>query len=144
MIVARKVFINRTSDEVFGYTAAAGAEPEWRRSVLHSSLDEPGLLRAGSRGRSLIRFMGREVEATWEIVEYAAGARLCRRYSSPVRGGRDSYRFEAFGRGASVLEMEVEVQAAGLAGLLAAVTRTAADRELRADLERLKRILESR
>ena len=84
------------------------------------------------------------MDAPWEIVEYAAGARLCRRYSSPVRGGRDSYRFEAFGRGASVLELEVEVQAAGLAGLLAAVTRTAADRELRADLERLKRILESR
>ena len=144
MIVARKVFIDRAADEVFEYAAAGRAEPEWRRSVLRSALDEPGPLRAGSKGRSLIRFMGRLVDAPWEIVEYAPGARLHRRYSSSARGGGDRYRLEPYGRGSSVLELEVEVEAAGLAGLLAAAARTAADRELRADLDRLKRVLESR
>ncbi len=129
---------------MFGFVASSGTEPVWRSSVLETACDRPGALRAGSRGRSLMRFMGREVDAPWEIVEFDDRSGLCREYSSAVRGGRDRYRFEPFGRGATVLELEIEVEAAGLAGLLTAATRTAADRELRADLDRLKQILESR
>lgn len=143
MRLTRKVFINRDVTEVFAYLASPGAEPRWRSSVIESISDEPGGLREGSRGRNRMRFMGREVVAPWEIVEFVRDSRLCRGYASRVRGGRDRYLLQRFGIGATVLELRVEVEASGLMGLLITSRRTAMESELRADLRRLKAILES-
>ena len=60
-----------------------------------------------------------------------------------VRGGRDRYVLEPFGLGTTILKVEVEVEAAGLAGLLATGRRSWMERELRADLNRLKQIIEA-
>ena len=143
MRVTRKVFINRNVDMVFGYLASPTNEPWWRGSVLRSTPDEPGMLRVGSAGTSLIRFMGREVDVPWEIVELVDDARLCREYASGVRGGRDRYMLQPFGIGATIVKVEVEVEVAGLVGLLTTSRRSSMERELRADLQRLKAILEA-
>ena len=143
MRITRKVFINRNLADVFGYLTSPATEPRWRRTVLESAFDEPGDLLAGSRGWSRIRFMGREVNVPWEIVEFVDEVRLCRKYSSGVRGGRDRYVLEPFGLGTTILKVEVEVEAAGLAGLLATGRRSWMERELRADLNRLKQIIEA-
>ena len=143
MRVTRKVFINLDVTEVFGYLVSPEAEREWRSSVIESIPDEPAALREGSRGRSRIRFMGREVVAPWKITEFVRDSRLCREYASRVRGGRDRYLLQRFGIGATVLELQVEVEASGLMGLLITSRRTAMEAELRADLRRLKANLES-
>ena len=143
MRVTRKVFINRSADIVFGYLASPASEPVWRSSILRSTPDRPGVLGIGATGRSLISFMGRDVQVGWEIVEFEHGARLCRDYEPGVRGGRDRYMMRPFGIGATVLEVEVEVEVSGLIGLLASSRRAAMETELRIDLQRLKAILES-
>ena len=143
MRVTRKVFINRDVDVVFGYLASPVNEPRWRGSVLRNTPDEPGVLRLGSTGDSLIRFMGREVDVPWEIVEFVEDSRLCREYRSGVRGGRDLYVLQPFGIGSTIVEVELQVEASGLVGLLTSSRRSSMERELRADLERLKVVLES-
>ncbi|MDE0171629.1 MAG: SRPBCC family protein [bacterium] len=144
MRVTRKVFVNRNADVVFGYLASPANEPLWRASILHAGADEPGELGIGATGRSLIRFMGREVDVRWEIVEFEQEARLSREYASGVRGGRDRYMLQAFGLGATIVKAEVEVEVAGLMGLLTTSRRTSMEHELRTDLQRLKSILEDR
>ena len=143
MRVTRKVFINRNADVVFGYLALPTNEPSWRESVLHNTLEEPGQLGMGSAGTSLIRFMGRDVDVRWEIVEFEDETRLSRQYESGVRGGRDRYMLQPFGIGATIVEVEVEVEVGGLMGLLTTSRRTSMENELRTDLQRLKAILEN-
>ncbi len=144
MRVTRKVFINRDPDIVFGYLASAANEPVWRAGILRAEPDQPVEAGIGSTGTSLLRFMGREVEVCWEVVEFEPQARLCREYTSGVRGGRDRYTLERFGKGATVVEVELEFEAAGLMGLLIPSRRTSMEHELRTDLQRLKAILEDR
>lgn len=141
--MTRKVFINRNVEAVFGYLASAATEPLWREGVLRTSAHEPGALRLGSKGTSRIRFIGREVDVAWEILDLVGESLLCREYASGVRGGRDRYILQQFGIGATVVDVEVEVEVAGLIGLLATGRRSLMERELRADLQRLKSILES-
>ena len=143
MRVTRKVFVNRNVDVVFGYLTSPVDEPRWRGSVLRNTPDEPGVLRLGSTGDSLLRFMGREVEVPWEIVEFTDDARLCREYKSRVRGGRDLYMLQPFGIGSTIVEVELQVEASGLVGLLTSSRRSSMERELRADLQRLKAVLET-
>ena len=143
MRVTRKVFINRNADVVFGYLASPASEPMWRASTLRTIPDRPGVLEVGSTGRSLLRFMGRDVDVRWEIVELEQEARLCREYTAGVRGGRDRYTLQPFGLGSTILQVEVDVEAAGLMGLLTTSRRTSMEHELRTDLQRLKAILES-
>ena len=128
---------------VFGYLTSPVNEPRWRGSVLRNTPDEPGVLRLGSTGDSLLRFMGREVEVPWEIVEFTDDARLCREYKSRVRGGRDLYMLQPFGIGSTIVEVELQVEASGLVGLLTSSRRSSMERELRADLQRLKAVLET-
>ena len=130
-------------DVVFGYLTSPVNEPRWRGSVLRNTPDEPGVLRLGSTGGSLLRFMGREVEVPWEIVEFTDDARLCREYKSRVRGGRDLYMLQPFGIGSTIVEVELQVEASGLVGLLTSSRRSSMERELRADLQRLKAVLET-
>ena len=144
MRVTRKVFINRNPDIVFGYLASPANDPAWRAGILRAVPDQPGEPGIGSTGTSLIRFMGREVDVRWEIVEFEQETRLCRKYASRVRGGRDRYMLQGFGIGATVVEVELEVEAAGLMGLLIPSRRTSMEHELRTDLQRLKAILEDR
>lgn len=142
MRVTRKVFIHRNPDIVFGYLASPANEPVWRASILRTEPDQPDAAGIGSTGTSLIRFMGRDVDVRWEVVEFEQGARLCREYASEVRGGRDRYMLQKFGKGATVVEAQVEVEAAGLMGLLTTSRRTSMEHELRTDLQRMKAILE--
>ena len=144
MRVTRKVFINRDRDVVFGYLASPANEPMWRASTVSTTVDRPGGLALGSTGGSLLRFMGREVNVSWEIVEFEHDARLCKEYTSRVRGGRDRYVLQPFGLGATIVKTEVEVEAAGLMGLLTTSRRTSMEHELRTDLQHLKAILEDR
>lgn len=144
MRVRRKVFINRNADVVFAYLSSASNEPIWRASVLRAAPDEPGGVGIGGTGNSLIRFMGRDVDVRWEIVEFERDTRLCREYAPGVRGGRDRYMLQPFGLGTTVLEVEVEVEVGGLMGLLTTSRRRSMEHELRADLQRLKAILEDR
>lgn len=141
--VTRKVFINRDRDIVFGYLASPANEPIWRASTLRTTPDRPGVLEFGSTGTSLLRFMGRDVEVRWEIVEFELEAQLCKEYTSRVRGGRDRYMLQRFGIGATIVEVQAEVEAAGLMGLLTTSRRTSMEHDLRTDLQRLKSILES-
>lgn len=127
---------------MFGYLASPANEPMWRASTLRATPDRPGVVALGSTGRSLLRFMGRDVDVRWEIVEFEHEARLCREYTSRVRGGRDRYVLQPFGIRASIIEVQVEVEAAGLMGLLSTSRRTSMEHELRTDLQRLKSILE--
>lgn len=144
MRITRKVFINRDPDFVFGYLASPANEPVWRASILRAEPDQPGEPGIGSTGTSLVRFMGRDVDVRWEIVEFEPQARLYKEYASRIRGGRDRYMLQRFGRGATVVEVELEVEAAGLMGLLTTGRRTSVEHELRTDLQRLKAILEDR
>ncbi len=141
MRFTRKVFINRTSDVVLGYLASTANEPHWRARILHNGADEQGLLGIGATGRSL-RFMGRDVDVRWKIVEFEHQARLCREYMSRVRGGRDRYTLRPFGLGSTVVNVEIEVDTTGLIGLLSASRRTSTEHELRTDRQRLKRYVE--
>ena len=87
--------------------------------------------------------MGREVDVPWEIVEFVEDSRLCREYRSGVRGGRDLYMLQPFGIGSTIVEVELQVKASGLLGLLTTSRRSSMERELRADLQRLKVVLET-
>ena len=142
MRVTRKVFINRNPGIVFGYLASPSNEPIWRASILSATPDQPEVLERGATGTSLVRFMGRDVDVRWEIVEFDPEARLCREYAAGVRGGRDRYTLQRFGIGSTIVNVEVEVESAGLMGLLVTSRRTSMEHELRTDLQRLKAILE--
>ena len=50
---------------------------------------------------------------------------------------------QPFGIGSTIVEVELQVEASGLVGLLTSSRRSSMERELRADLQRLKAVLET-
>ena len=143
MNLSATVFINRPTAEVFDYVMQVPHDAEWRTGVVEAAFTSEGKPGVGSTGFDRIEANGREMVATWTVFEYEPG--LLARWtldSGPIRG-RGGYICEKSGSG-TTFTLEANVKPSGAYRLLGPLFGLIGRRQNRADVLRLKAILEAK
>jgi uncharacterized protein YndB with AHSA1/START domain len=145
MRIEESIVINRQPTEVFGYLADREHDAVWMGSVVESEwLDGAAPLSVGRRGRMVFEILGRQTETVDEVSEFVPGERIAHRTVQGTFLLNTACLTRPEGAGTRTT---VVAEAGSLVGgrgwfanpLMASLMR----RGFRADLRRLKKILEA-
>lgn len=137
--VEERVEIARPAGEVFAVLTDVQRFPEWQSTVSEIRADGPVV--EGARIHDVREFMGRRAASTLEVVRLDPPRLFAlRTVEGPLRYEIDHALREVDG-GTSVT-VAARAHVPGLLGLAARPMVKAAERQLRADLERLRELLE--
>ncbi len=143
MTLEHEVVIERPLEEVFAYVADPANVPEWQAGVVSTTKTSDEPMATGVRWREVRNFLGRRVHGTLEATEYEHGRLFALRTVSGTAAIRVRHLFEPFDGGT-----RIRVLAEGNPGRLGRLggrfVRRAAERQIRGDFARLKRVLEER
>ena len=138
----RTVVIDRPVEEVFAYVTDQTNTPNWQAGLMEVKRTTAGPIGVGTKHTFVRNFIGRRMEADNEYVAYELNRLVTfRTTSGPALVA--SYLFDAVPDGTR-LRSRVELQGAGLFGLLEPVIGAGLRREMKAALPALKALLESR
>ena len=133
--------IARPPEEVFAHLTDVSNLPQWQASARGAEAD--GNMRKGSRIRERRTFMGRDVKTEVEVTGYE----FPERFDLRSHGGPVSYEIhhELTRVGAETrLHVRANVKVGAMMRIAAQGPLKMAEREFRADFQRLKDILEAR
>jgi uncharacterized membrane protein len=139
----RSIVINRPVDEVFAYVVDPRNNTMWNSWIVECHVTSDGPVGVGTTCRSVGKFLGKTVEADAVITECVPNERgSIRTTSGPIT--LTGSRIVEPANGGTRFTQTLEIDFKGLFGRLAEplVTR-AGIRQLEADLETLKDLLES-
>jgi carbon monoxide dehydrogenase subunit G len=127
------IHVDRSPEVVYALVRDLERAPEWQDSL--ESVD----VEAGTEVR---RFGGRRVEASFFVLEDDPPRRFAISSDGGPAEARAEFDLEPDGDGTRVV-FTVDLRLRGAARLASGVVRPTAQREMRADLERLKELAES-
>jgi uncharacterized protein YndB with AHSA1/START domain len=133
------VRINRPPADVFRYLTDVEKAPEWQASALEVSPE--GEIGVGARIREIRNFLGRRAESTLEVTEYEPGRRFSLRVVSGPLPFEVRHALAPDGEGTR-LDWVAETDTSRFPKLAVRMMAGTAERQFKADLERLKRVLE--
>ncbi|GAA1579690.1 hypothetical protein GCM10009789_36810 [Kribbella sancticallisti] len=145
MRVEESIIINRSSAEVFAFFDNRTNDTKWMRTVLESEWLDPGTTtQLGRRGRFVMNAMGRR-KFTDEVTEYEPGRIVAHQFVSEPMVFHSGCIAERAGDGCrTTVWFEPDRLPGGIFGRLAApLTLRIVRRNFKADLARLKTILEA-
>jgi uncharacterized membrane protein len=140
--VEQSVVIDRPIEAVFAFLAPFANIPRWEAGILEAGQVSPGPLGVGARGRDVRRFMGRRVETTYEVTEYAPPARFAVRSLAGPTPVAARYTLERLAGGTRV-RSEADLAIGGPMRLVAPLLSRLLGRQHARDLQRLKGLLEA-
>ncbi|UCG25589.1 MAG: SRPBCC family protein [Chloroflexota bacterium] len=141
--IETSVIIDRPVEEVFAYIVDPKNTPEWAGPVIEARQTSEGAVGLGTTSSRITQFLGRTMEATYEITEFEPYEYYADRTTSgpvpinarmslnPVIGGTE-------------LTIEGEIESAGFFKLAEPVLARMAKRQVATDAQTLKEILEAR
>jgi uncharacterized membrane protein len=140
--VEQTAVIERPVEEVWDYVHDPANDPVWQSTLLETK--EAGHpLAVGSRLVEVRRFLGKRIETEYEVTELEPHTRSAIRALSGPIPFVGSYEFEP-ANGATRFTMSVELDGHGFFKLAEPVFARMVGREMRANIEQLKDVLEAR
>lgn len=133
------VRIDRPPAEVFSYLTDVEKLPEWQSSAVEACAE--GEMGMGTQIREIRNFLGRRAESTLEVIEYEPG----RKFSLRVLTGPLPFEVRhelSPENGGTRLDWVAEADTSRFPKLAVRMMAGTAERQFKADLERLKRMLE--
>ena len=144
MKVKQSVVINLPTEEIFAYISDLENLVDWSSAVIAIRKITPGAMHVGATVRSTIRFLGRWLDMTFEIVEREPCRYLTIKSISGVSPCLFSYQFEPVQDGGTKVSQEAVIHlTGGLLGLAEPVLTRVVRRQLEHELLTLKDILEA-
>lgn len=140
--VEHTVVIERSVDEVFAFVSDPRRDTEWEAALL-SGETLGGPRAVDSREAQIRKLLGPQFESTAQITDLEPGRRIGVRGSSGPLPFEGSWSFEAAGRATRVV-FSADVRASGVARVAEPVFVSMLERDARANLENLKKVLEDR
>jgi uncharacterized protein YndB with AHSA1/START domain len=133
------VRIGRPPADVFRYLTDVERAPEWQASAVEVSPE--GAIGVGTRIREIRNFLGRRAESTLEVTEYEPGRRFSLRVVLGPLPFEVRHALAPDGEGTR-LDWVAETDTSRFPKLAVRMMAGTAERQFKADLERLKRVLE--
>jgi hypothetical protein len=141
--IEESVHIARTPDDVWDFVLDYGSDHLWRPGIVEMTPDPPGPPAVGTKVREVLKTGGREYVTDSTVT--ALGPGMSYRFSGAGTIGRvEGARTVAAGDapGAAIFTYLVELTLAGRYRLLSPIVGRTMRTGLRADLERLRELLE--
>jgi uncharacterized membrane protein len=140
--VTTHIVIARPREQVAAYAADPQNATAWYRNIDAVEWRTAPPVREGSRIAFRARFLGRTLEYTYEVREHVPGERFVMRTAEGPFPMETTYTF-ADAAGGTAMTLRNRGEPAGFAKVAAPVMARAMERANRADLRRLKEIIES-
>ncbi|MEV8505674.1 SRPBCC family protein [Actinoplanes sp. NPDC051475] len=141
--VLTETVIARQPAEVAAYAADPGNAPRWYANIASVEWETAPPLRVGSKLTFQAQFLGRTLRYTYEIVEYEPGARLVMRTAQGPFPMETTYTWQPAEGGGTRMTLRNRGEPSGFSRVTAPVMATAMRRANRADLARIKALLET-
>jgi len=142
--VQTEIVIDQPRNEVAAYAADPGNATAWYKNIKTVEWKSEPPLAVGSRIAFVASFLGRRLAYTYEIRTLLPGERLVMSTADGPFPMETTYTWEEGRNGGTKMTLRNRGEPSGFAKLSAPVLAIAMRRANRNDLERLKRILESR
>ena len=141
----QSVFINRAAEEIFAYMSDIENMVDWSSVIISTRKISPGEIYVGATVRSTIRFLGKWLDITFEIVEYEPNRYLTLKSIAGVAPCLFCYQFEPAEGGGTIVSLGTIIHFTGaILNLTEPVVTGVIRRQLEHDLLTLKDILEAR
>ena len=141
--VQTEILIRRPRAEVAEYASDPDNAPQWYVNIDRSQRLTPGPVAVGSRVAFIARFLGKELNYTYEFVEYVPGEKLVMRTAQGPFPMQTTYTW-ADDDGGTRMSLGNSGSPSGFSRLAGLFMAPMIRRETRKDLQRLKSILEGR
>ena len=139
--VETEILIQRPREEVAEYAANPDNAPEWYDNIHSSQRLTAGPIDVGSKVAFTAKFMGRDLEYTYEFVEYVPGEKLVMRTAQGPFPMQTTYTWAETG-GGTRMTLGNAGQPSGFSRLAGLLMPPMIRRATRKDLQKLKSILE--
>lgn len=140
--VTTETTIARPRAEVAAYACDPDNATAWYSNIESVEWRTPRPLAVGTRVAFVARFLGRRLEYTYEVREHVPGERFVMSTAEGPFPMETTYAWEDAGEGATRMTLRNRGEPSGFARVAAPVMARAMARANRADLRRLKAILE--
>lgn len=142
--VLTEATIDRPIEEVASYAADPSNAPEWYANIISADWKTPPPLQRGSRITFVARFMGRRLEYTYEVVDFAPLERLVMRTVQGPFPMETTYAWQVSADGETRMSIRNRGEPAGFSKVAAPLMAATIRRANQKDLENLRSILERR
>jgi hypothetical protein len=140
--VETRTSIARPRDEVAAYACDPDNATAWYANIEAVQWRSPRPLQVGSRLAFVARFLGRRLEYTYAVREHVPGERFVMSTAEGPFPMETTYTWEDADGGATTMTLRNRGEPTGFAKVAAPMMARAMTRANRADLRRLKEILE--
>ena len=142
--VEHSVVIERPIEEVFAFAADPNNNPLWQSITLETQTVSGVEVDVGTTFNNVIKFLGRRIETTLEVVESEPPRRQCVRVTSGPIPASGCYVFEpAAGSGSTRFTQTLEAEVGGFFRLAEPLVGRAIRRQTETDMATLKDLLEA-
>ncbi len=140
--VVSEIEIGRPREEVAAYACDPDTATAWYRNIEAVEWRSPRPVEVGSRIAFVARFLGRRLAYTYEVRELVAGERFVMSTAEGPFPMETAYTFEDAAGGSTRMTLRNRGEPSGFARVSAPMMARAMGRANRADLRRLKELLE--
>jgi len=140
--IETEIVIARPRDEVAAYASDPDNATAWYRAIEAVDWETPPPLAVGSRLAFVARFLGRRIAYTYEVREHVPGTRFVMSTAEGPFPMETTYAWEDAGERATRMRLRNRGEPAGFGQVTAPLMARAIGRANRADLRRLKELLE--
>ena len=140
--VVTEIDIARPRAEVSTYAANPDNATTWYRNIKSVEWKSPKPLQVGSRVAFVAHFRGRTIAYTYEVKEFVPGERFVMATAEGPLAMETTYMWSDVGEGATRMTLPNRGRPSGFGRIAAPVMTAAMRRANRADLRRLKDVLE--
>jgi len=145
MNIKQSIVIKLPAEEIFAYMSDIENMVDWSSVIISVRKISPGELNVGATVRSTIRFLGKWLDITFEVVEYEPSRYLTLKSISGVTPCLFCYQFEPNEDGGTTVSQGTIIHlTGGVLNLAEPVVTSVIRSQLEHDLLTLKAILEAR
>ena len=143
MKVVQNIVIDLPAGEIFAYVAELENLADWSGVVIAVRKTPSGAMHVGTTVLITIRFLGRWVQSTYEVVECEPGHHITLKSIVGIAPCVFSFLFAPLAAGRTRLSFEAVIQKGAYLGLAEQTAASATRRQIEHDLQTLKEILEA-
>ncbi len=140
--IEASVVIKRPVEDVFAYVTDEQNIPKWESRVLEVKQTSEGPKGVGTTFQAVGQFLGRRIESTIEITHYEPNRKVIEKISAGPISLEETFIFEP-AEGGTRLTIVGEGETGGSFKMAERIVVRMFEREVQADLVRLKDILEA-
>lgn len=144
MNVKQSVFINLPAEDIFAYVSDFENLVDWSNVMIAARKISPGAVEVGATIHGTVRFLGKWLDITFEIVEYEPSRYLTIKSTSGIAPFLFCYQFEPVEDGGTTISQKAMIHLTEeVIELKASVITNAVRRQIEYDLLTLKDMLEA-